>query len=108
MIPRVEEAHHVRDFRIHIRFSDGTEGDVDLGHELYGEIFEPLKEQSFFRQFSVHPLRCRALMGLFMHRVIHEAFAGASPGGPIVQEALAQTPCCPQVLLATANRSPRA
>jgi hypothetical protein len=55
MIPRVAEAHYVRDFTIHLRFTDGTEGDVDLRDELYGEIFEPLKDQVFFQQFSVHP-----------------------------------------------------
>ena len=55
MIPRVMDAHYVRDFIIHLRFADGTEGDVDLRDELYGEIFAPLKEPSLFRQFSVHP-----------------------------------------------------
>jgi hypothetical protein len=42
-------------FTVHIRFSDGTEGDVDLGDELYGEIFEALKDQTLFGQVSVHP-----------------------------------------------------
>ena len=55
MIPRVAEAHYVRDFVVHLRFTDGVEGDVDLRDELYGELFEPLKDRSFFRQFSVHP-----------------------------------------------------
>ena len=54
-MPRVEEAHYVEDFTIHIRFSDGTEGDVDLVEELYGEVFEPLKDQALFRRFTVHP-----------------------------------------------------
>lgn len=55
MIPRVEAARYVQGFTIHIRFSDGTEGDVDLGGELYGEVFEPLKDQALFRRFIVHP-----------------------------------------------------
>jgi hypothetical protein len=55
MIPRVAEAHYVKDFTIHLRFADGTEGDVDLRDELYGEIFEPLRDPAVFRQFSVHP-----------------------------------------------------
>ncbi|MEW6359356.1 MAG: DUF2442 domain-containing protein [Planctomycetota bacterium] len=49
------EAHYRGGFTVHIRFSDGTEGDVDLSDELYGEIFEPLKDQTFFSQVSVHP-----------------------------------------------------
>ena len=54
MIPRVVEARSVRDFIVHLRFADGTEGDVDLRDELYGEIFEPLKNPALFQQFSVH------------------------------------------------------
>ena len=55
MIPRVTQARYVRDYTIHLRFADGTEGDVDLRNELYGEIFEPLRDPALFRQFSVHP-----------------------------------------------------
>jgi hypothetical protein len=55
MIPRVAEARYVQDYTIHLRFADGTEGDVDLRGELYGELFEPLKDQAFFQQFSIHP-----------------------------------------------------
>ena len=54
-IPRVAEARYVQDYTIHLRFTDGTEGDVDLRDELYGEVFEPLKDQAFFQQFFVHP-----------------------------------------------------
>lgn len=31
------------------------EGDVDLSGELYGELFEPLKNPDVFKTFSVHP-----------------------------------------------------
>ncbi len=55
MIPRVVEARPVRDFIVHLRFADGTEGDVDLRDELYGELFGPLKDPALFQQFSVHP-----------------------------------------------------
>ena len=55
MIPRVAEARYVGDYTIHLRFTDGTEGDVDLREELYGEVFEPLKNPVFFQQFFVHP-----------------------------------------------------
>jgi len=54
MIPRVEEAVYLRDYMIRVRFSDGTTGEVDLRHDLYGDIFEPLKNLSFFRQFTVN------------------------------------------------------
>jgi hypothetical protein len=55
MIPRVAEAWYVRDYTIHLRFADGAEGDLDLREELYGEIFEPLRDPALFRQFFVHP-----------------------------------------------------
>ena len=55
MIPRIETVQYKGDFIVHIRFSDGTEGDVDLRCELYGEIFEPLKDQNLFAQVGVHP-----------------------------------------------------
>ena len=52
---RVVEARHVRDYVIRLRFADGVEGDVDLKDELYGEVFEPLKDKEFFKSFLVHP-----------------------------------------------------
>jgi hypothetical protein len=55
MIPRVAEARYVQDYTIHLRFTDGAEGDVDLREELYGEIFEPPKDRAPLQQFSVHP-----------------------------------------------------
>ena len=55
MTPRIVEAHHVQEFTIHLRFSDGTEGEVDLSGELSGEIFQPLSELSYFKQFILHP-----------------------------------------------------
>src|SRR3990172_5931496 len=55
MIPRVGHAKYVGDYTVHLRFADGAEGDVDLAEELYGELFEPLKDLAVFRQFAVHP-----------------------------------------------------
>jgi len=55
MIPQVIEAQYIREFTIHLRFKDGTEGDVDLSQELYGELFEPLKETEKFTAFTIHP-----------------------------------------------------
>jgi len=54
-MPKITEAKYVRDYIIHVRFSDETEGDIDFKDELHGQIFEPLKDKDFFRQFSIHP-----------------------------------------------------
>ena len=55
MIPRVVEARYKHDYVVYVRFADGTAGDVDLSEELYGEIFEPLKDPAVFRAVAVHP-----------------------------------------------------
>ena len=55
MTPRLTEAKYVRDYILHLRFIDGTEGDVDLSQELEGEVFEPLKDLAFFQAFTVNP-----------------------------------------------------
>jgi len=52
---KVVEALHVNDYVIWLRFSDGTEGEVDLRDELYGEVFEPLKDLDVFKTFFVNP-----------------------------------------------------
>ncbi len=54
MIPRVIEAKYVEDFIIKVRFADGIEGEINLAGELEGEIFEPLRDTSYFRRFIVH------------------------------------------------------
>jgi hypothetical protein len=54
MIPRVTDAKYIKEYIIYLRFSDGSYGEIDLGHELDGEIFEPLKDISYFKEFSVN------------------------------------------------------
>ncbi len=55
MIPNVSEARYVGKYVIWLKFSDGSKGEVDLKGELWGPVFEPLKDPSVFRRFSVHP-----------------------------------------------------
>ncbi len=55
MIPKVVKARHEHDFTVYLRFADGTEGNVDLRDELYGELFEPLKDPAVFKALFVHP-----------------------------------------------------
>jgi len=55
MFPRIVEASYVKNYVLHIKFQDGSVGDVDLSDRLFGEVFEPLKNRSFFRQFRVDP-----------------------------------------------------
>lgn len=52
---RVVEARYRHDFVLWLKFGDGTEGEIDLGGELGGVMFEPLKHSEFFRQFHIDP-----------------------------------------------------
>ena len=54
-MPRVIAAKYVKDYVIWLRFSDGVECEVDLKGELFGEVFEPLRDKSFFKKFVLHP-----------------------------------------------------
>ena len=55
MIPRVIEVNALDDYRLWIRFHDGTSGTVDLSSELWGAMFEPLRDKDLFARASVHP-----------------------------------------------------
>lgn len=52
-LPSVILAQHQGDFRIRLRFNDGTEGTVDFRRWLEGPVFEPLKDPAYFASFSV-------------------------------------------------------
>ena len=52
---RVVDARQIHDFVLWLKFSDGTEGELDLRAELDGPIFEPLRNIEFFRQFRIDP-----------------------------------------------------
>lgn len=51
----VIEARHLHDYVLWLRFNDGVQGEVDLFADLEGEIFEPLRDRSFFATVALHP-----------------------------------------------------
>jgi hypothetical protein len=51
----VAAVRYLHDHALWLRFSDGAEGEVDLGPELHGEIFEPLRDPTVFAQVVVDP-----------------------------------------------------
>lgn len=55
MIPKVVEAKPLAGYRLWVKFSDGLTGIVELEDELWGSIFEPLKNISTFSQVYVDP-----------------------------------------------------
>jgi hypothetical protein len=50
MILRVTKVEHLGPYRLRLEFTDGTVKDVDLAEELFGEVFEPLRDPQFFRR----------------------------------------------------------
>jgi hypothetical protein len=46
--PRLIDAKPIPAFRLWLKFAGGPEGEVDLLGELYGEVFEALREEAFF------------------------------------------------------------
>jgi Protein of unknown function (DUF2442) len=53
MTPKLPGATYVGEYRIRFTWSDGTEGEVDLATELWGAMFEPLKDIEQFKRFRV-------------------------------------------------------
>ncbi len=53
MFMHVTQARYCGDYKVWVAFNDGAEGEIDLSPELYGELFEPLKDKEFFRSFTL-------------------------------------------------------
>ena len=56
----VLEARYLRDFVVWVRCRDGSAGEVDLAPELWGPVFEPLKDVEYFKKFTLDPM-CHTL-----------------------------------------------
>ena len=50
MFLHVTAVEYLEDYRLKLKFNNGAEGVVDLEKELYGEVFEPLRDKSLFKQ----------------------------------------------------------
>lgn len=55
MTPRLISARYVEAYKIEVSFSDGKCGIIDLENELWGEVFEPLKDLGQFQEFILDP-----------------------------------------------------
>jgi hypothetical protein len=54
MFLHVTEVNYLENYRLRLRFDNGIIKDVDLRDELYGKVFEPLKEVELFKQVTVN------------------------------------------------------
>jgi hypothetical protein len=54
-MPYVTSVRYISGYIVELTFSDGAKGQVDLSGELYGRLFEPLKDVNEFRKVRVEP-----------------------------------------------------
>ena len=52
-IPRVTRVEVRPPYGLHLTFNDGLQRDVDLAQDLWGPVFDPLKDPDFFAQVSI-------------------------------------------------------
>jgi hypothetical protein len=52
-LPRIVEARVLHDRVVHLRFDDGLEGEVDLGPDLWGPVYEPLADDAEFGRMYI-------------------------------------------------------
>ncbi len=50
MFLHVTDVTYIADYKLQLTFNNGIAAVVDLEGELYGEVFEPLKDLALFRQ----------------------------------------------------------
>jgi hypothetical protein len=55
MFLHVTDVTYLGAYRLRLQFNDGKVKDVDLKDELYGEIFEPLRDITLFKKVAVNP-----------------------------------------------------
>jgi hypothetical protein len=55
MTPDIARADYLGSYRLRLTFADGKVGEVDLASELWGEVFEPLKNLEYFKLFRLDP-----------------------------------------------------
>ena len=49
----IKKAKYLKEYKVELQFDNGEIGIADLKDELYGIMFEPLKEKSIFKKLKV-------------------------------------------------------
>ena len=53
MFLEITQARYINDYILSLKFNNGAELTVDLENELNGSVFNPLKDKSKFKKFSI-------------------------------------------------------
>lgn len=54
MFLHIIDVKYLNDYKLRLTFNNGVIKDVDLQNELYGKIFEPLKDINLFKQVKIN------------------------------------------------------
>ncbi len=54
MFLHITSVTYLESYKLRLAFNDGVVKDVDLSGELYGTVFEPLKDVNFFKKVQVN------------------------------------------------------
>ena len=84
MFIHVEAAEYIAGYQIRPCFNDGAQGTIDLEPELHGDIFEPLKDLNYFKEFKLEGHTLSWPNGAdfapeFLREHIHPKIADVSP-----------------------------
>ena len=53
---QVSSAKYISDYVIALEFADGMRGEINLEKELWGKMFEPLRDKKIFSKVKVHKI----------------------------------------------------
>jgi hypothetical protein len=81
-VPCVIDARYLGAHRVWIRFDDGLEGTLDLTDELWGEVFEPLRDPEYFGRFTVDRTLVWPNGADFAPEFLHERVSAARRRAP--------------------------
>ena len=51
---KVIGARYLSDYKIVVHFNNDKKKTIDLKNELWGEVFEPLKDVEYFKRFTLN------------------------------------------------------
>ncbi len=55
MFLHITDVTYLEGYKLRLTFNDGAVKDIDLEDELYGQVFEPLKDGEFFKKVAINP-----------------------------------------------------
>ena len=53
--PKLRTAEYLDGYRLRLTFEDGRVGELHLEDQLWGEVFEPLRDVGQFKDFRIDP-----------------------------------------------------